>query len=279
MEKVCSKCKILKNSNVFGKSKNSKDGLRNECNDCRKEYRKSASLQIKDKQREYYEKNKVYLKEQNKIYREKNKSIINLQRKEYRNREEIKDYIKTKQKEYLPIRKEKIKELRKTNLNFKMSEILRSKIHKILNNQTTSYSKLIGCDLNWLKTWLEFRFDENMNWENFGSYWQIDHILPINGFDFKNNEISQKICFHWTNLQPLSAFENRQKSNKLLLHYYFNNIVNVNRFNTKYKQFIGYQVVNESLQWLRTKLRYGENPMDNNDNKISFEIGNQQPSL
>ena len=278
MEKVCSKCDVSKSVSGFGKLTNSKDGLRFDCNDCRKEYRKNASAQIKEKQKLYYENNKEFLVEKNKEYRAQNKDIINEQRKEYRNREEVRKHIKLKQKEYLPIRKEKIKERRKTDLNFKLSEILRSKIHKMLKNRDKSYSKYVGCDLNWLKAWLEFRFDENMNWENFGSYWQIDHILPIHGFDLKN-DIEQKICFHWTNLQPLSSNENRQKSDKLLLHYYFNNIINVNRFNSKYKQFIGYQVVNESLQWLREKLRYGENPMDDSEVTNSLEIGNQQPSL
>ena len=158
-----------------------------------------------------------------------------------------------------------------------MSEILRSKIHKLLKNQKTSYTKYIGCDIEFLKTWIEYRFDENMNWNNFGSYWQIDHILPINKFNFEN-EIDKYTCFHWTNLQPLSGIENRQKSDKLLLHYYFNNIVNVNRFNTKYTQYLGYQTVNESLQWLRIELRYGKNP-PYDDVVTTSEIGNPQPSL
>jgi len=176
----------------------------------------------------------------------------------------------------LPIRKEKIKQLRKSNLNFKISEIIRSKVHKMLKGKNTSYQKIIGCDIEFLKKWLEFRFIENMNWGNLGSYWQIDHILPINSFNFENkNECN--ICFHWTNLQPLESKINRIKSDKIQLHYYFNNIVNVNRFNSKYKYFLGYQVLNESLRWLRNKkLRYGKNPTDE-DVKAS-EIDNPQPS-
>ena len=40
--------------------------------------------------------------------------------------------------------------------------------------------------------------------------------------------------------------QNIKKSDKILLHHYFNNIVNVNRFNSKYNNFLGYQTVNES---------------------------------
>jgi hypothetical protein len=91
------------------------------------------------------------------------------------------------------------------------------------------------------------------------------------------NKTEAKICFHWTNLQPMSTLENKKKGKKLQLHYYYNNIVNVNRFNSKHKQFFGYQTVNESLQWLREKLRYGKNPTY--DSAKADEIGNPQPSL
>jgi hypothetical protein len=86
-----------------------------------------------------------------------------------------------------------------------------------------------------------------------------------------------RICFHWTNLQPLTSFENRQKSDKLLLHYYFNNIVNIYRFNKKHAQHMGYETVNESLQWLRLELRYRKNAPYDDVN--TSEIDNPQPSL
>ena len=60
-----------------------------------------------------------------------------------------------------------------------------------------------------------------MNWDNLGKLWQIDHILPINQFDFTIN-IDIKICFHWTNLQPLYTTENISKSDKIYFHHYFN---------------------------------------------------------
>jgi len=276
MSKRCCKCKNEKPVESYGKLKSSNDGLRYDCNDCRKEYRNTIKEKMKEKNTLYYAENKQAVLEKNKQYREQHKTEIYNQRKEYRNREEVKNHIKQKQKEYLPIRKVKIQEKRKTDLNFKMSEILRSKIHKILKNQKTSYANLIGCDLDFLKKWIEFRFTDQMSWENFGEYWQIDHILPINGFDF-TKEIDKQICFHWTNLQPLTSLDNRQKSDKLLLHHYFNNIVNINRFSKIQNQYLGYQIARESLQWLRLELRYGKNPTD--EDAIASEIGNPQPSL
>ena len=278
MEKKCCKCKKNLEIAHFGKLKTSPDGLRYDCNICRKNYSEQNKEQIKQKQKSYYETNKELLIPKNKKYRLDNSEKINAQRKEYRNREEIKEYIKQKNNEYLPIKKEKIKEKRKTNLNFQISEILRSKLHKMLKGKYTSRQKLIGCDIEHLKRWIEYRFDEHMSWDNLGKYWHIDHILPINKFNFTNfNE--QQICFHWTNLQPLNATENIKKSDKILLHHYFNNIVNVNRFNSKYNNFLGYQTVNESLQWLRCELRYGKNsPYDKETLVVPLEIDNPQPS-
>ena len=276
MEKTCCKCKTLLDISNFGKLKSSPDGLRYDCKNCRKDYRKQNRDKINKKLKKYYQDNKEKLLKQNKEYRINNIEQINKQRKEYRNRPEIKDHIKQKNKDYLPIKKEKIKEKRKTDKNFQLSEILRSKIHKFLNNKPTSYKNIIGCNLDFLKKWLEFRFDDKMTWDNLGKYWQIDHIIPISLFNF-NDEKNKNICFHWTNLQPLLTYQNKNKSNKIYLHYYFNNIVNINRFHKKYNNFLGYQAIRESVLWLKKNyFKYGENPTDKDVN--TSEIGNQQPS-
>lgn len=277
MEKRCCKCKENKTVSCFGKLNTSSDGLRYDCNDCRKEYRDRQKENIKEKNTSYYKMNKNRILSKNKEYRENNSDRINQQRIEYRSRPDVKEHIKEKNREYLPIKKMKIRERRKIDVDFQLSEILRSKLHKMLKNQKTSYAKYIGCDIEWLKAWLSFRFDDKMSWDNFGSYWQIDHILPLSGFNF-TNENDVRICFHWTNLQPLSSEENRVKSNKLIMHYYFNNIVNIFRYNKSHTQFLGYQAVNESLQWLRIELRYGKNPPYKCVSN-THEIGNPQPSL
>jgi hypothetical protein len=62
---------------------------------------------------------------------------------------------------------------------------------------------------------LEKQFKNGMTWENRGfNGWHIDHIIPISSFDLTDIE-QQKICFHYSNLQPLWAKENILKSNKI----------------------------------------------------------------
>ena len=276
--KKCYICKVEQEINNFGSLKSAPDGHRYDCKDCRKIYREQNKENIKKKQAEYYANNKESLLLHSKEYRINNIEAIQSQKKLYRNREDIKEHVRIKNQEYLPIKKEKIKERRKTDLSFRLSEILRSKIHKMVKGKETSYKDLIGCNSKWFNNWIEYRFDDKMNWDNLGTYWQIDHILPITQFNHNNIEES-KVCFHWTNFQPLHKTENRQKSNKILLHYYYNNLVSVIRFNNKHKEFLGYQALNESLMWLRKKLRYGKNATYDKEIKKSLEIDNPQPSI
>ena len=273
--KVCSKCKVEKVLNLFSKNIHSKSGFRSDCNECRKINR--SKPENKEKEREQY-KEYYHRPEVKKRYNEyRNTDQVKERMNEWR--EANKEKIQQQNKDKLPQRKLAMKEKYNTDKNYQLITILRSKIHKMLKGVKTSYVDILGCNLFFLKKWLAFRFDSNMTWENLGSYWEIDHILPISSFKMSDNN-SKNICFHWTNLQPLVKEENRSKKDKLQLHYYFNNIVNVSRFHMKYKQFLGYQALNESLKWLRdNELRYGKNPTYDLDFLKSNEIGNPQPSL
>lgn len=72
--------------------------------------------------------------------------------------------------------------------------------------------ELTGCSKYELLEHLGSQFTESMTWENYGQ-WHIDHIRPCASFDLTDLE-QQKICFHWTNLQPLWATDNIKKGSK-----------------------------------------------------------------
>jgi hypothetical protein len=76
-------------------------------------------------------------------------------------------------------------------------------------------TQLIGCSMEYLREYIESKFQRGMTWENHGSGWHIDHIVPCAAFDFTQpDQILQ--CFHYTNLQPLWAHENLSKSDRII---------------------------------------------------------------
>lgn len=72
---------------------------------------------------------------------------------------------------------------------------------------------LLGCTIPELRAHLEKQFTPGMTWENYGPIWHIDHIRPCASFDL-TDPAQQRICFNWSNLQPLFAEENLKKGDK-----------------------------------------------------------------
>ena len=87
---------------------------------------------------------------------------------------------------------------------YKLKQNQKSYLHQQLKNsklkKINSTNKYIGCNIEQLKKWLEFQFDNDMNWIN--KSWQLDHIIPVSLFDLNDN-FDIQIAFNWTNIQPL----------------------------------------------------------------------------
>lgn len=77
--------------------------------------------------------------------------------------------------------------------------------------------EFIGCTPEELKKYLEAQFTNGMSWDNFGK-WEIDHVFPLCKFDITNYEEMRK-AWHYTNLRPLWAIENRRKHAKVMNQY------------------------------------------------------------
>jgi len=68
-----------------------------------------------------------------------------------------------------------------------------------------------------LKEHLENQFDTNMSWDNYGTYWTIDHIIPQSKLLFTTlNDDNFIKCWSLSNLRPLEKIANIKKSNKLI---------------------------------------------------------------
>ena len=155
----------------------------------KKEYRFKNKEQIKLKDKERYDKNRTKILEKKKIY-----------------------FIKSKNK-----RAHYIKTRYHSNINYKLSMILRNRLRRgIKNNQKSgSAVKDLGCSIEKFKLWLEMHWQNGMSWDNYGrGGWVIDHIVPLAKFDLSDkNQLLKAVNF--SNLQPLWETDNLSKGDKL----------------------------------------------------------------
>ena len=104
-----------------------------------------------------------------------------------------------------------------TNVNFKITAVLRSRLRKVIKNnwKVGSAVALLGCTTDEFKAHIESKWQPGMTWDNWSiDGWHIDHIVPLDSFDLQNIEELQIAC-HYSNLQPLWSKDNCSKSNKV----------------------------------------------------------------
>lgn len=93
---------------------------------------------------------------------------------------------------------------------FRLTENHRRRIRLALTmKKSIRTMELIGCSVDQLKLHLETKFTPGMTWDNYGK-WHVDHIKPCCAFDL-TNEVEQRTCFHYSNLQPLWTKDNLSK--------------------------------------------------------------------
>ena len=110
----------------------------------------------------------------------------------------------------------------------RIGDKLSKRVRKFVSNKTSKTQELVGCNYDFLMGYLEKQFTNGMTWENYGKDgWHIDHIQPCASFDLSNPD-EQKVCFHYSNLQPLWATSSIAKQ-----HGEENYIGNVEKSNQK----------------------------------------------
>jgi len=220
MLKFCPTCKETKELSKFNKNKTRKDGLQRECRECchqhhNKHYHSKKSPRLKENLKEGHKictscKQELLLENFNKQKGgrfEKSsecKSCLKIRNKNWRNnggKQWELDWVKNKKK-IDPI--------------FKLKYLIRLRINEVLkrNNITKKHSglKYLGCSPEIYKSHLENQFTPEMNWDNHGIYWEVDHILPLNLIE--KEEDCYKY-FHYSNTQPLTISENRIKGHRI----------------------------------------------------------------
>lgn len=182
--------------------------------------------------------NKEKLSESNKRYRVENRETIIIQQKESglknkdkkseydRNYKKLnKDKIYSRQKDWTNRNKDRLRIKNRESMRrrwknepkFRLNSNIKVMIYLALKGKKcgVSWKSLVEFTLEELVNHLESQFSDNMNWENYGSYWHLDHKRPKSWFHYNNVEDKEfKKCWSLNNLQPLLAKDNLSKGNK-----------------------------------------------------------------
>ena len=194
-----------------------------------RKYQQSAAFKLAQKKYQKSEKGKLKLKQLQKKYQksEKGKNVHREAQQRYR-KKNLDYYKKYIEEHYEYLRRYRTspkikaqrqvykKKLRKQNPSYKLKEYMITQIYNAITkykgvkkSRTVDY---IGLSIPEFKKYLENKFEEGMNWDNYGE-WHVDHIKPISWHKISNEEELKK-CFHYTNLQPLWGKANVKKGNR-----------------------------------------------------------------
>lgn len=159
--------------------------------------------EAKNHNKKYYREHKEVILEHCKQYRQEHQLEIKIRRKLYNNKHKA---------ERIQYQTNKLK----TDLNYKLARNLRTRINCALKGICKSKRTLdlLGCSLDFLRLYLQSKFQPGMSFSNYGK-WHIDHIIPCARFDLSNPEEQIK-CFNYTNLQPLWQIDNKIKGKRIV---------------------------------------------------------------
>jgi len=194
MEKKCTKCGEIKSFAEYSKKKRGKHGLCSQCKSCASVYSKQYTQANKQKLQQYRQDNK----EKRQQYLQENKKKVAKKQAEYEKKRRANDPV------------------------FRMISSLRTGLWHAMNgtHKPKKTMELLGCSKEHLEHHLSAQFADGMTLENYGE-WHVDHIQPIDSFDHNDPE-QVKICWHYTNLQPLWGKDNIIKSNKIITEHQVN---------------------------------------------------------
>ena len=201
----CSDCRCSMLLKYFGETK--KGAPYKCCLQCRTKRKAIRETpEYKEKKKTYwaarYKKNKENILQKNKEWSDNNKE---------KHKELKQKWIKNNEEKYKKNRNEKLREKRKTDPVFRITENLRSRIRGTIQKgyKSAHSMELLGCSREELMAHIESQFTEGMTWDKYGTF-HIDHIKPCSAFNLLDPE-EQRKCFHYTNLQPLWAIDNLKK--------------------------------------------------------------------
>ena len=127
-----------------------------------------------------------------------------------------KEKERERNRKYHKENKDAIYQRLKSDPNKSIAKSLRGRFYMAFdgNAKTGSGVADLGMSIDEFRVHIESQFDEFMTWENRGTYWQFDHIYPLNKANLRDR-VEFLAVANWRNYQPLEAGENNRKNDKV----------------------------------------------------------------
>lgn len=200
-EKECTKCGEVIPVSEFSIRVYEKWNYKTYRSDCKKCVKNYSKTYRKENPEKVLETNRIYLSTRKDIAREWNRNHF------LKNKERVRERARINGARY------------RESPQYRIAHSLRSRMSSALKkykkDKADSTFELTDCSLKEFNDWLEWQFDEFMNWENYGSYWSIDHVIPCNYYNLEKDE-EQYECFNWRNCRPLEKSINSSKNAKII---------------------------------------------------------------
>lgn len=179
-------------------------------------WRLRNSDKAKAREREYKEKNRELIRQKDRERIAATRDARNAKQRDRRamDPERYREYVKRWQKE----NPDKVRVMRRRRIatpRGALTNTVRAAVHRGLTHGGKSGKRTfeaLGYSVDDLMAHLERQFLRGMSWQNYGQ-WHVDHIRPLASFVFETvDDPGFREAWAITNLRPLWADENRQKS-------------------------------------------------------------------
>jgi hypothetical protein len=211
MKKTCKKCGIAKDQSEFTKRSALKSGYAAHCKACAvqsaMDWNKAHPDKVKNGNKKWRETHKEYVKEVHRAWSASEKK-----------REYDRQWRANNPEKYLAAMN-RAAAVRLSTLKGRLSLRAASAIRSSLKpgaKANRHWEELVSFTVDQLKTHLEKQFKPGMTWENYGTYWSIDHKIPVAVHNFERPEdIDFRLCWSLKNLQPMEKLANISKGAKI----------------------------------------------------------------
>lgn len=128
------------------------------------------------------------------------------------------------------------------NSHYNFDKNLSNSIYKSLKSgkETALWVKIVGFTLQDLRDHLESLFDSDMSWNNYGTFWVLDKIIPSSYYNYSNNYTQEiKKCWNIKNFRPVRKSDKKKKSREqvynLVSEYNLYDILPIGNLKVKFK--------------------------------------------